>query len=73
MKAFEFVQRRRLIELSSDLSYLELELEDARDQFKEASTAHNQSLASFLIEEKLLKIKKTKYDIQYIIGLLEQN
>lgn len=64
--------RRRLLELMYDLAVLELELEAAKDDFKEASCLHNEVFMSFVIEQKVLDIKKKKYDIQYTQSLLVQ-
>lgn len=64
--------RRRLIELMYDLAVLELELEAAKDDFKDAACLHNETLMSFVIEQKLLDIKKKKYDIKYTEELIAQ-
>jgi hypothetical protein len=53
-----------------DLAVLELELEAAKDDFRDCACTHNEVLMSFVIEQKLLDIKKKKYDIKHTQFLL---
>lgn len=62
--------RQRLLELMYQLAVLELDLEVAKDDFKECSTVHSELMMSFVVEQKLLDIKKKKYDIKYTESLL---
>lgn len=64
--------RRRLLELMYELAVLELELEAAKDDFKDCGTLHGETLMSFVLEQKLLDIKKKKYDIKHTESLLAQ-
>lgn len=52
---------------------LELMLEQAKDDYREAASEHNEILMLFHIQQYALDIKKKKYDIQHIKKLLEEN
>ena len=66
MNPHRLMLRRRLLELMYSLAVLELELEAAKDDFRESACLHNEVLMSFVMEQKLLDIKKTKYDIKHM-------
>lgn len=65
--------RKRLIEEMSNLAMLELMLEQAKDDYREAASEHNEILMLFHIQQYVLDIKKKKYDIQHVKKLLEEN
>jgi hypothetical protein len=63
--------RRRLLELIYDLAVLELELEVAKDDYKDCMCRHNEVMMMFILEQKILDIKKKKYDITHTQSLLD--
>lgn len=64
------ILKQKLLESTYQLAILELELEAAKDDFKECSSVHSEIMISFVIEQKLLDIKKKKYDIKHTESLL---
>jgi hypothetical protein len=70
MNPHRLMLRRRLLELMYSLAVLELELEAAHDDFQDAACLHNEVMMSFVLEQKRLDIKKTKYDIKHMETLL---
>lgn len=64
--------RKLLLEKIYNLAVLELMLEQAKDDYREAACEHNEIQVLFYIEQYMLDIKKNKYDIKHIEELLEQ-
>ena len=70
MHPLRYSQRKTLLELMFELSVLELDLDQAKDDFKESSTLHGEAMLSFVIEQRMFDIRRKKYEIKHMESLL---
>lgn len=64
--------RQTLLRYKYQLSLLELKLEQANEDYHAAKTDHVEILTLFEVQKIEVDIRKKKYEISHVEGLLEQ-